>query len=377
MIYFNNAATSWPKPREVAEAVAQQLREAPASPGRGGGENDRLLEDCRRLLAEVLEVSDSSRIVLCASATQALNLAILGLDLRAGDRVLTSAWEHNSVLRPLFRLRDEIGVEVAIVEPGKEGGLDAAQFEKELDRGCKAVVLTHASNVTGQVIDVRPYFAAAKAGGAVTLLDASQSIGCLPVHPRELGADMAAFPGHKCLLGPTGTGALYVAPTVELKQIFTGGTGIRSDLNRHPVDMPMRLEAGTPNLAGLAGLKAALVWRRENGVEYLNRQRELEAALRRGLAEIPKVRIFEAPVETERTSAVSFSIIPWRIDELGYVLSESFGIACRSGLHCAPLIHARIGSAPEGTLRFSLSGFNSRSEVEQALDAVSRLAGED
>jgi selenocysteine lyase/cysteine desulfurase len=374
-VYLNNAASGFPRAPGVVEAVRQSLLEPLRSHGRGTGSGADLQEECRALLAQLLDVPDPSRIVLTVSATQGLNLALLGLDLPRGARVVTSVMEHNSVNRPLTRLERERGVVVERAGLDGAGQLDGADFLRKLGGGAALAILVHASNVTGLVNGVAPLFAAAKDAGAVTLLDASQAVGILPVHPRELNADLVAFTGHKGFHGPPGTGALYVAPEVELTQVFTGGTGVHGDQIAHPPEMPMRLEAGTPNVPAYAGLAAALRWVHSRGAGFEQHARQLGRRLREGLAGIPGVQVFGAPSPALATGAVSFRVAGMSVGEAAQALSADYGIECRSGLHCAPLIHAPLGSAPEGTLRLSVSGFNTEAEVEFALDAVRKLAG--
>jgi cysteine desulfurase family protein len=374
MVYLNNAATSWPKAPGVAEAVQLSFDRPAVEPGRGSSTGDDPVKGCRERMAELLDVADASRIIFTLNATAALNLAIQGVTLHPGDLVVTSAAEHNSVLRPIEKLRRERPLKVEIIGITPEGCLDEEQFHKALDSGPRLVVLTHASNVTGRVFDVAPLFEAAKKAGALTLLDASQSLGAIPVQPETLHADLVAFTGHKALLGPTGTGGLYVAPGTELEQAIVGGTGARSDLLEHPREMPQRLEAGTANLAGLAGLRAALGWLDSNGDEHRAAASRLARCLRTELVSIEGVQLFDQCGEGENTGIVSFRIAGWDVQEAGMILGESFGVICRAGLHCAPLMHSSLGTRPEGTVRFSVSGFNSEDEIDSAISAVRQLA---
>jgi selenocysteine lyase/cysteine desulfurase len=325
-------------------------------------------------LARLLGAAAPERVVFTPGATQALNLAILGLGLRRGEHVITSVTEHNSVLRPLAHLTDRAGIQVTEIGLDEHGDVDAEGFGLALLESPRLVVLNHASNVTGRVNDVGPLFRQAKAAGAVTLLDASQSLGHWPVNAPELGADMVAFTGHKGLRGPAGTGGLYVAEPLELEPLLVGGTGVRSDLRRQPGDMPARLEAGSPNVPALAGLNAALCWLEAEGQAFAERAARLTEALRQGLREIPGVHLFDYTPAAGRLGVVSFRVDGWEVEETGYALEQSFGIACRAGLHCAPRIHAAIGSAPLGTVRFSPSGATTEAEIAQALAAVRRLA---
>jgi len=358
----------------VVEAVTEALDELPLEFGRSSGPATSILQECRASLAGLMQVERPERIALVSGATQALNQAVLGLDLKAGERVITSVTEHNSVLRPLNHLRRNRGIDTAVVGLDASGQLDVAAFEKELAAGARLVVLNHISNVTGQVNPVADLFRCAKAAGAITLLDASQSLGCIPVLPLQLQADLVVFTGHKALRGPSGTGGLYVRPGIELEQVLVGGTGVHSDLPHHPSQMPMRLEAGTPGLSAFAGLAAALRWVQRQGEAFRRQQQRLCERLAQGLREISKVRLFGAADPNQSQGPLSFQIEGWAVQEAGEALSQGFGIIGRTGLHCAPLIHAALGSAPEGTIRFAPSGFNTETEIDWTLNAVHKLA---
>jgi cysteine desulfurase family protein len=374
-IYMNNAATAWPRAPGVADAVCAALNAPPASAGRATGGDTAVLGECRSRIASLLGVSTPERIILTSGATLSLNIAIHGLALNPGDRAVTSVFEHNSMLRPLAHIQDRAGIAVDIVGLDSSGFIDSQDYETALSRAPRLVALNHVSNVTGAVQNVKPLFAQARAAGAVTLLDASQSLGHMPVNAEELNADIVAFTGHKGLRGPAGTGGLYVAPSVDLEPVIVGGTGVRSDLRRQPEDMPLRLEAGTPNMPAFAGLAAALHWLEQYGADFMSREHALGQRLNQGLSHIPGVRIFSAPDQTSQfPGIVSFSIQGWSVEEAGFVLSESHGIACRTGLHCAPLIHGAVGSAPRGTVRLSVSGFNTMEHVDAAIAAVEQLA---
>jgi len=380
--YLNNAATAWPRAPGVVEAVAHMLEEIPDHPGRGAAhqscdplhDKDPILE-CRKHLASMFEIQDPGRIALCSNATHALNLAILGQDWKTCRRVITSVTEHNSVLRPLAHLKQRYGFELCIIGLDRDGALDTEAFGEAIGQGAGLVVLNHASNVTGRIQDVRPLFTRAKEAGAVTLLDASQTVGHVPVHPASLCADLVVFTGHKALRGPPGTGGLYVAPDQEPGQVFVGGTGVRSDLEFHPPEMPMRLEAGTPNMPAFAGLAAALRWHERDGKITRQKEQARTRQLREGLEEIRGVQVMDPGRHEGRVPIVSFRLQGWPVGDCGYALMKSYSIICRTGLHCAPLIHAAIGSAPDGTVRFSPSGFTTEEEIGYTLGAVKALAG--
>jgi selenocysteine lyase/cysteine desulfurase len=278
------------------------------------------------------------------------------------------------MLRPLTRLEAQMGLRLTVLGLAPDGTLDDDAFEQALTREPRLVALNHASNVTGQVLPVAGLFARAQRAGAVTLLDASQSLGHVPVDAGALHADMIAWTGHKGLRGPAGIGGLYVREGLELEQVIVGGTGVRSDLRLHPGEMPTRLEAGTPNVPALAGLDAALRWGEERGEAFEAVAAARTAQLRAGLKQIPAVRLFDGGEEAPGIGVVSFRMERWPVEETGYVLAESFGIVCRTGLHCAPLIHAAIGSAPEGTVRFSPSGATTEQDIDEAITAVRRMA---
>ncbi len=374
-IYLNNAASSWPKAPGVAEAVAAALRAMPEEPGRGSGLSPDVREECRSLLAGLMGVSEPERIVLTPGATSSLNLAILGCARMGVRHVVTTVTEHNSVLRPLRHLERDGAIRLTVAGLAGDGSVDREQFGRALDEGAGLAVVNHASNVTGRVNDVAALFRMARERGAMTLLDASQTLGVLPVRPLDIGAQMVAFTGHKGLRGPEGTGGLYVSPDIDLPPLMSGGTGSRSDLPLQPEEMPVRLEAGTPNYSGLAGLAAALRWVLADGRQEGRMRSRLERAMREGLSRIPGVRVFEGGGPDDAAiGVVSFSVAGWQPDEAALVLDECFGIRCRAGLHCAPEMHRWLGSQPHGTVRFSVCGANTQREVEAAVSAVQHLA---
>jgi|WetSurMetagenome_2_1015567.scaffolds.fasta_scaffold64232_3 cysteine desulfurase / selenocysteine lyase len=371
-IYMNQAASSWPKAPGVVEAVFQSLKEQPEDPDRSTSWVVNYPARCREHFARLLGVNNPNDVVLTGNATHALNLAVLGVSERI-SRVVTSVTEHNSVLRPLRHLCRRRKAVIEIVPREQSGELDTELFAQALEKEPDLVVLNHASNVTGRVLNVGPLFKRAKAAGAITLLDASQTVGQMDVRPEELNADLVAFTGHKYLLGPPGTGGLYVSPRLELDQFLVGGTGIRSNLEFHPEDMPLRLEAGTPNCAGWAGMSAALTWLDSERVNFLNKGKKNYRRLLKGLQRISGIELFDSPHPDKNLGIVSLRLKGWRVQEAGYVLFESFNIVCRAGLHCAPLMVESLGCFPEGTLRLSLSGNNSEEEVEAVLAALQKM----
>ena len=342
------------------------MREPPRVTGRDALASSDSLKQCRDKLAQLLGVG-VSQVVLTSGATYGLNAALLGLGLKRGDLVITTVMEHNSVLRPLACLEDRCGIRVEYIPLDADSKLDRSIYDRLLAEMPHLVVMTHASNVTGRINPVREWFEAAKSADALTLLDASQTAGRIPVTPDELFADMVVFPGYKGLRGPSGTGALYVAPPIMLEPIFTGGTGVKSDLRLQPPEMPMRLEPGTPNTPAFAGLNAALHYYTEHAANIVEEETTMAERLLSGLLNIPNVRVFdENPLD--RLPVISFSINSLDAETVGFALSESFGIKCRVGLHCAPLMHRALGIA--GTVRLSPSYANDPDDIDYALEAV-------
>lgn len=383
-IWLNEAASSYPKAPGVAEAIAAAVGIFPACTDRSAtGSSDPVrsvigpvVEDSRRRLAALLGVDTPNQIALTASATYALNLAVWGLGLRLPRKaqIITSVCEHNAVLRPLRhlqRLRPDLRITHIGLTPD---GLDVEAYQRALRKGAGLVVLIHVSNVTGRVYDVAPLFDLAKRAGASTVLDASQSIGHVPVHPEEMHADLVAFPGHKGLRGPLGLGVLYVRPGIEIEPVLVGGTGTMSELPYQPMEMPMRLEAGTPNLPAIAGLDAALTWREAAGENFCRIEEERAHALRVGLRAIPGVVLYDDEPHATYASVASIRLTKFGVEETGALLVNRYGIICRAGLHCAPLLHQSMGCGCEGTVRLSCSGFTTADEIDTAVAAVTELA---
>jgi selenocysteine lyase/cysteine desulfurase len=369
-IYLNNAATSFPKAPGMGKEVAAFLEKIPRHPGRSGAAGEDTLWLCRKELAELLKVNDPRQIVLCKNATEALNIAIHGIGLERGDVVVTSAAEHNSVLRPLYLLEKKGIIKIRIIPCDAQGRVITPQWMEAIDTlSPRLVILNHASNVTGAVNPAAVLLKYAGAKGCLTLLDASQTMGLLDIDASQLPVDIVAFTGHKYLLGPPGTGGLYVKKGIDIEPVFVGGTGIRSDLKEMPPEMPGRLEPGSPNLPMFAGLLYSLKWQKANPAP-LKKIEILTQTLEEGL--------FEKGAQVTgtgslRTPSVSFCLPGWDIKEIGYILEKSFNIICRTGLHCAPLIHRWIGTAPEGSIRFSLSRFTTDAEVAYILGVIEKL----
>ena len=378
MIYLDNAATTLQKPPCVGQAMLDALEHA-GNPGRGAHEPTlhaaRIVYHARETLATLLHAEGPDCIAFTANVTQALNTALCGL-VRPGDHVITTVCEHNSVLRPLYRLREQ-GAEVSFVEVDDTGRLRYEQFEKFLRPNTRLVVVTHASNVTGDLTDLACVSAFAKKHGLTLVVDAAQTAGARPIDVQALGVDVLCFTGHKALLGPQGTGGLYVRPGLTMAPLVVGGSGIHSFDETHPSQMPTALEAGTLNVPGLAGLGAGVEWILSQGVEALH---EKETALTRlfyeKIVHAPGVKIYGSFDETDRAPIVSLNFGDEDAARAADILWEDYGICVRAGAHCAPLIHKALGTVEQGMVRFSFSHQNTETEVLRAAEAVCELAEE-
>lgn len=378
MIYLNCAATSFMRPQCVVDAVASALTGLGSS-SRGTSEGDlaaaRTALTCRMAVADLLGSSHPDRVVFAANATQALNTAILGL-IRPGERVVTTVTEHNSVLRPLNVLARDRGVEVEHVGLTPEHVPDYEALERAVTPGTRAVVCSHASNLTGDVVDIERVARIAHAAGALLIVDAAQTAGHIPVHMERMGIDVLCFTGHKALMGPTGTGGLIVAPGIDIEPLLHGGTGVHSADPFQPDAWPEHLEAGTLNGHGLAGLEAAVHFIQEQGVENIAEHGE---ALRRcfveGARAIPGIVLYGAgPAAFAHTPVVALNLEGVPSSQLADELASRYGIATRAGLHCAPLMHRALGTLETGSVRFSFGYFTTEGEVDAALAALRELA---
>ena len=354
----------------MGKEVASSLEQIPRHPGRSGAAAEDILLLCREELSRLLHVSDPRQIVLCKNATEALNIAIQGMGFKNGDWVITSSGEHNSVLRPLYLLEQKGNINIQIIPCDAQGRVIEQKWHESINRySPRLAILNHASNVTGAVNPAGKLLNYARQRGCVTLLDASQTLGLMEIDADKTGADMVAFTGHKYLLGPPGTGGIYIKKGIEIEPVFVGGTGIRSDLKTMPPEMPGRLEPGTPPIPLFAGLLYSIGWQTQNPLPY-KKMEMLTHTLEQGLIETG-ARVIT--VEKERTPIISFSLPGWDIEETGYILDKSFNVVCRTGLHCAPLIHRWIGTAPKGSIRFSISRFTSEEDVVYTLNAIKQL----
>lgn len=377
MIYLDNAATTWPKPASVYQAVDHCLRNMGANPGRGGHSMARaasmLLYETREALAELFGIDDANQLVFTHNATDAVNMAILGF-LNPGDTIVTTAMEHNAVARAV-RLAEARGAQVIVIPCNRAGQLDMEAMTAVLRQKPKAVIMTHASNVTGTIMPVAEVGKLTQQLGITLMVDASQTAGVETIDVAAMGIDVLAFSGHKGLLGPQGTGGLYVHESVSIKPLRVGGTGSLSESDQQPEFMPDRLESGTPNTPGIAGLRAGvqfILQTKQN--EIRARELALTKQLLAGLAAIPAVSIHGLPGTHGRTAVVSFTLADRDSGEIAHILDREYAIACRSGLHCAPWAHQTMGTLKTGTVRLSPGYFTSESEIEQVLAAIREVA---
>ena len=381
-IYLDNAATSWPKPESVYRAIDDYQRRLGAPAGRGAyqeaGETERLIGVCRKKIAQLIGASDPSRIVFTHNGTDSLNLALHGL-LRSGDHVVTTVCEHNSVLRPLRFLASHRDVTATFVPCDGAGFVAPDDIRRAIRSNTRLVALVHASNVTGALQPVEEVGRIAAEHGLLYLVDAAQTLGHEPLDVGRIGCHLLASPGHKGLLGPLGTGVLYVAPTAaeHLLPIRQGGTGTRSDDDVQPTSLPDRYESGNLNVPGIVGMEAGVTEILSRGVESIaGHQRQLTERLLSGLASLPNITLYGPTAAQSRVGRVSLNVAGYDPQELASLLDAQWSIQCRAGLHCAPKMHAALGTAPSGTLRLSLGPYNISDHIDAVVAALRELAAE-
>ncbi len=378
MIYLDNAATTRPKPREVVQAVVDAMQNFGNS-GRGTHDEAltaaRMIYDTRNSIARLLGGTKGENVVFTANSTEALNVAIFGL-LDAGSHIISTDLEHNSVLRPLYRL-EKAGAQLSFLPADKNGQINLQDLEKYLQTNTKAVVCTHASNVTGDVVDITTVGKFCHKHHLFFILDASQTAGVFPINLQEQNIDVVCFTGHKSLLGPQGTGGLCFREGLEIRPWKTGGTGVQSYLTEQPSQYPTRLEAGTLNGHGLAGLHAALKLRLATGLEAF-RSNELALARRfyEGVRKLPGVKVYGNFAATLRAPIVTLNIGNEDAAQIADELARRFDIATRPGAHCAPRLHRALGTQQQGAVRFSWSWANTATETDAAIEAIRILAEE-
>lgn len=376
MIYLDNAATTLHKPQQVIDAVVHAMQSM-GNCARGTHEEAldaaRTVYDARVRLVSLFGCPRVDHVAFTANSTEALNMAINGL-IDPGDHVISTDLEHNSVLRPLYRLEAEHGAELSFVPADKLGNVDYADFERLMKPNTRAVVCTNASNLTGTVLDIERIAKTAHSHGALVIVDASQTAGCWPIDMKKMGIDVLCFTGHKGLMGPQGTGGICVKEGIEIRPFKVGGSGVQSYSRTHPAEYPTRLEAGTLNGHGIAGLGAAAKFISETGVENIHaKERSLMLRFYEGVKNIEGVTVY-GDFTKDKTAIVALNIWDYESGEVSYELSQGYGIATRPGAHCAPRMHKALGTAEVGAVRFSFSFYNTEEEIDEAIRAVAELA---
>ena len=375
-IYLDNAATSHPKPEGVLRAVMRAMTDMNANPGRSGHpaalKAARAVLDTRQAISDLIGAGDALSVIHCFNCTDALNLAIKGI-LHRGDHVIATALEHNSVLRPLCGLAARNRIELTLIEPRPDGFVDPDDIERVINERTALIVCTQASNVTGAIQPAAAIGQIARRQGVRCLIDGAQAVGAMPVDVKALGCDLYAFPGHKSLLGPQGTGGLYLRPGVTLNPLREGGTGSASDSVLQPAELPERYESGTVNLPGIAGLGEGVRYVSGRLSQIMMHERELTGALMEGLRAIPGVILYSPDEEAARAGIVSFNVGDLSSSQAADALAER-GFAVRGGLHCAPYAHRFLGTLRRGAVRASVGHANTFEEIEAFIDAVKALA---
>lgn len=377
IIYLDHAATSWPKPPEVMEAMKQAMESAAANPGRGSHRMavnaSRVLYQTRRTLATLFKVDNPNDIALTRNTTEALNLAIKGY-LAEGDHVIATMIEHNSVRRPLEYLKRTRGIQVDYISVDAYGQVDLKEVERSFNKRTKLVVCSHSSNLLGSILPVKEIGELAVRYGAVLLVDAAQSAGMLSIDVDNMNIGMLAFPGHKGLMGPQGTGGLYISPNLDLEPLMHGGTGSQSEAIEQPTVRPDRYEAGTPNTIGYAGLQAAVEKVLELKTDNIYRHEwELTQRMIEGLTSIRGIKILGPKLGQPRTGIVSFVVEKRDASELAFKLDREYGIAVRAGFHCTPLAHMAVGTENTGAVRASVGVWTSKEDVDLMVEAMAKI----
>jgi cysteine desulfurase family protein len=378
LIFLDNGATSYPKPEEVYTFMDHFYRNFGVNPGRSGYdlcmETGELVEETRAMITKFFNGTDPNRLCFSYNATDALNLIIYGL-LKEGDHAITTNVEHNSVLRPLYHLYKYSGVELDYIPFDSKGFVDPDEFPKKFKKNTKLVVVNHASNVIGTIQPVKQIGKYCKENDIPFVIDASQSAGKIPVNMEELNVDVVVFTGHKSLLGPTGIGGLYVREGLEIKHTRAGGTGVRSAVRTHLDEYPYRLEYGTLNTIGVAGLHAGVKWIEKHGMENLHDQEmRLTEMLRDGLKDIDGVTLYCQDDLSDHIAIFLFNVDGFEALNTGTILDVDYNIASRTGLHCAPLVHEQLGTDKiRGAVRFGIGPFNTEDQIKTAIEAVKEI----
>ena len=376
-VYLDNAATSWPKPPEVIAAMQAYLENGGGSPGRAAHGKSlasaRMVYETRDALSSLFNATSPDRVIFTKNATEAINLLLFGF-LNPGDHVIVSSMEHNAVMRPLRQLESR-GVSLSVAACDSCGGLDPLTIKTALTPRTRLVLLVHASNVTGTLLPIAEVANIAREAGIRFAVDAAQTAGVHPIDVQSGGIDFLTFTGHKSLGGPQGTGGLVIGPDVDLRPLMFGGTGSASESENQPAFLPDKLESGTLNAIGIAGLGASLAALTEFGVEnVLAHERKLMKLFRDGLKEMPDIEVYGPENTAESVGVLSLNVASRPCEEVGMELERNFDILTRTGLHCAPAAHRTIGTFGRGTVRFSVSRFNTESDIHAAIEALSKIA---
>ncbi|MEF9998251.1 MAG: aminotransferase class V-fold PLP-dependent enzyme [Lachnospiraceae bacterium] len=379
MIYMDNAATTMHKPKEVIAAVVEAM-ESMGNAGRGAHaaslDASRIIYNTREQLSDLFGANNPKQIAFTCNSTESLNIAIKGT-LSKGDHVITTMLEHNSVLRPLYEMEKQ-GVELTIVSSNKKGVVSYEEIESAIQSNTKAIVCTHGSNLTGNIVDIRHIGRIAKQYKLLFIVDASQTAGVVPIDVKEMNIDILCFTGHKGLLGPQGTGGMYVREGITVAPLKSGGSGILTYSKSHPSEMPTALEAGTLNGHGLAGLHAALMYLNTYGMEKI---RQIEQTYMwkfyNGIKDIPNIKIYGDFETKERCAIVTLNIGDYDSSEVSDELLTLYEISTRPGAHCAPLMHEALGTVEQGAVRFSFSHYNTEEEINIAIQAIKELSVEE
>lgn len=379
IIYMDNAATTYPKPTEVYDFMYEFYKKHGVNPGRSGYdmtlETEEIVHSTRKMLTDFFNGTDPNQLTFSYNASDSLNMIIDGMVIK-GDHVVTTNLEHNSVLRPLYHKEIDGVIEVSYIPFDEKGYIDPDDIKKAIKRNTKMVIINHGSNVIGTVQPLAEIGKICREAGIYFAVDASQTAGAQKVDIQEMNIDLLAFTGHKCLMGPTGIGGSYIREDVPIKGSRYGGTGVRSAQKTHLEEFPYRMECGTLNIVGVAGLHAGQKWIQKQGLENIHtRELDLWDRLRKGLQEIDSVITYCADGTNNQNAVLSFNLEGWEAADVGTMLDVDYNIACRTGLQCAPLVHEQLGTDKiHGTVRLSLGPFNTEEHIDTAIEAVKDIA---
>lgn len=377
MIYLDNAATTYPKPEKVYDSIMDCMKNYCANPGRAGHKlamrAAREIYDARENIAKLFNIDNPMNVIFTNNATDSLNLAIKGV-VKSGDHIITTSMEHNSVIRPIKSLENH-GVENTIVQCDKEGFLNIEDLKKAIKSNTKLIVTTHASNVVGTLIDIKAIGEVAKEHNLLYLVDASQTAGVYDINVSDINVDMIAAPGHKCLLGPQGTGILYIREGLNVNILKEGGTGSKSEDLFQPDLVPDKYEAGTHNTPGIVGLNEGVKFVLEKGIDNIrNHEEKLCEYMLNKLEEVPNIIVYGTKDSKKRAAVIAINIGNMDSGEITFLLDSQYQIATRSGIHCSPLAHQTLGTLEQGVVRFSLGYFNTESDIDEAIRALIEIA---